>query len=178
MDIFNDVQLQQILEQKARNVLEKSSKEILKMFKDEYVQKYVYDSHGDNKEYSETLEFKESWVFTNIEKKANELVTTMFSNPALMSFNPTEYSTVGTHGSTFGNPNDVRPYLSEILDKNLSSSLYVSVFRSTRYWNKFLEDHIYGDGLRNIFNKHCLAEGLTPGGFSVSFSQSEVDNLI
>jgi hypothetical protein len=162
-------QLNLIMEQKVRTVLEKSSKEILQLFKEKYMT-YVYDQHGENAEYSNPngKEFENSWEWKTIEKKSNELITEMWSNPALMSHNANAFSWVGIHGSSFGSPDDVREFMPAILDKNMSSSLPVSVYRPTRFWNKFVEDYVRGDGLKKIIDKHCINEGLVPDRISLS----------
>lgn len=166
MDIISEQQLNQILEQKIRSVLKNASKEILEEFKQNYIIPYVYKNHGENKEYEPTMEFENSWEWTNIEKKAGELVSEMWSNPGKMNFNPTAYSDVGEHGSTFGKPNDVRMYMDEILNKDLSSSLHTSVYRPEQYWDEFLSQFVEGGKLQALINKHCLSEGLTPEIFS------------
>lgn len=166
MVINNPQQLQSAMERAVRRMLDSASKEILEEFKEEYIQKYVYDSHGKNKVYQNPngQEFKESWEWTGIQKLSDELVTTMWYNYSKMSTNPGAFGLVGIHGSNVeGWSPDERPYLAETLDKTgYSSSLWVSVKRPVAYWQKFIQDMFNAGKLQKILEKHARANGLVP----------------
>ena len=105
-----------MIENQARKAIEEATEEILDLFKEKYVQAMVYDSHEPNKDYynkskTPTGEFKEAWLWTDIKKSANRLITTFFYNPSLLSHDAPTF----LHGSTFGSPTDAREDLAAIL---------------------------------------------------------------
>jgi hypothetical protein len=149
------------MEQKAREALDGTSKEILETFQNEYIKKFVYDSHGGNVDYHNktrrpTYEFLNAWQFTEIRKQVDTLVTEMWYNPGRLEFDMNTFK----HGSLYSSPPDVRASLMEILDKaGYSSSLWLSVSRSTPYWQQFLEDAFSGGLLERILMKHFKDKG-------------------
>ena len=151
--ISNPEQLKKIMEQKLTLVLNNAAEEILEEFKD-YVQKYVYDNHGDNSVYDNPKgqEFKNNWEWTPIRKQALELSKTMFFNweelsnrPDYFKDDPYNGKVYGIHGSMVRDEDrDVRKYLPAILDKPLASSSGISVFRPQQYWKMFTQDMFNG----------------------------------
>lgn len=167
--ISSQSQLQKIMEQKLINVLNDSADEILEEFK-EYVQKYVYDNHGQNSVYKNPngQEFKENWEWTAIKKKAFELSKTMFfdwenlsNEPDYFSDSPYNGKVYGIHGSMVRERDrDVRKYLPEILNRRLSSRSPVSVFRPQQYWKVFISVMFNAGKISKIIEKHAKKHGL------------------
>lgn len=141
--------------------MEKIIDEVLKLFKKNYIIKYIYNGHKQNVIYHAgsgrpTYEFLDAWEFTQITKQLNILSATLFYNPKSMSFDQTTF----LHGSRYSRPNDVRNNLMDILNKSgYSSSLWLSVSRSVPYWDKFIVDMFSGGELTKIINKHFKDEG-------------------
>ena len=142
----------------AEEALRAISKDVLQIFQNEYLEKEVYGSHGENKQYIRTNQFFEAWEFSEIKKQLNSLSTELWYNPSNMSFNPDTY----THGSKYSSPPDVRDNLMRILDKaGYSSSLWLSVSRPVAYWQSFIQDMFSGGQLEKIVTKHFRAKGFT-----------------
>jgi hypothetical protein len=153
--IRNDATLRAEMEKAAREALEGATKEILEVFKKEYVLKYAYISNP--KKYERTMEFLNSWEWEDIKKAFKSLSTVMFYNPDLMhTFDPDRF----IHGSKYSSPPDVRDNLMDILNKKgFSSSLWLSVYRDTPYWDKFIQDMFKGGLLDRILTKHFSKVG-------------------
>jgi len=165
MDVLNQSQLQKIMEQKIRQLLEKSSEEIMDEFKT-YVQRFVYDNHGKNSVYrNDDNKFIDSWDWTDIKKKALELSTEMFLNWEKMDSHTSRFGKYGIHGSTVGGmwKPDARPYMDAILDKAISSDAAISVYRRQQYWKMFTKDMFQGGKLKKILDRNAKALGLTVG---------------
>lgn len=177
--IYNLGQIQREMEKIAELVIRDSTKEILEKFKEDYIQKYVYDSHEPNKVYHNPKgqEFKEAWEWEDIKKSATQISSTMFYNWKKMSniphyFMGGDYSgfgggiEIGIHGSNVGSwDSDERPYLAETLDKTgYSSSLWVSVDRAYAYWQEFINKFVNGGELKRVVDKNAKKHGLTLGG--------------
>ena len=164
MVIQNQANLSNVIEDQARKAIEEATEEILDLFKEEYVQKMVYDSHGSNTVYyngngKPTGEFKDAWLWTDISKSANKLITTFFYNPSLLSHDAPSF----LHGSTFGSPQDAREQLPDILNKTgRSSSLHISVSRPQAYFDEFIQDMFDNGDLEKILTKYFVKYGFTP----------------
>lgn len=162
------------MEKIAELVIRDSTKEILEKFKEDYIQKYVYDSHEPNKVYHNPKgqEFKEAWEWEDIKKSATQISSTMFYNWKKMSNLPAAFTngkddfTIGIHGSNVGSwDSDERPYLMETLDKTgYSSSLWVSVDRAYAYWQEFINKFVNGGELKRVVDKNAKKHGLSLGG--------------
>ena len=145
------------MEKLATEAVEEATKEILDIFKREYVLKYVYIDNP--REYERTNEFLNSFEWTTLRKISNVIVTEMFYNPDnLPTFNADKFQ----HGSRFSTPEDVRDNLMHILNKKgYSSSLWLSVYRDTPYWDEFIKDMFSGGELDKIITKHFVAKGFS-----------------
>jgi hypothetical protein len=150
-----------LVEQRAREAIEGASKEILEIFKKDYVQKMVYDSHGKNVRYyadtgRPTGEFKDAWEWTPIERNINSLVTELFYNPELMSFDASKF----LHGSKYGDPQDATGDLDVILNKaGRSSSLWLSVDRPVAYFDEFIREIFDSGEMKRILVNHFVENG-------------------
>jgi len=159
-DIRSEADLQTIMERAARNAINSATKEILSLFREEYIMKYVYQSHDPNKRYhadtrKPTYEFKNAWDWTGIEKRINMLVTELWYNSSNMDYSEKTMK----HGSKYSSPNDVTGNLADILNKRgLSSSLWLSVNREP-YWDIFIEKVFSGGELDRILSRHFAANG-------------------
>lgn len=167
--ITNITGIKEVLEQKARIIIKKTTDEVLERFKG-YIQEHVYDGHEPNEIYYNPRgqEFKEAWDWTPIKKEVDMLVTRMWYDWSEMSNIPDFFIkgknggiSVGIHGSKVGDwDSDERPYLAEVLNKTEpSSSLWISVGRKKAYWNEFIDDFIKGGELGRIIKKHAISEG-------------------
>jgi len=80
-----------------------------------------------------------------------------------MSFDSYAFEDVGIHGSYKYKdwPHDMRESMDVILNKRMSSSLFVSVYRPIPYWNSFINIYVTGGKIKDIIKKHALAQGLT-----------------
>ncbi len=163
------------MEKIAELVIMDSTKEILEKFKQDYIQKYVYDGHEPNKVYHNPKgqEFKEAWEWEDIKKSATQISSTMFYNWKKMSLNTHAFEGgefggigIGIHGSEVGGwDTDERPYLAETLNKTgYSSSLWVSVDRAYAYWQEFINKFVNGGELKRLVDKNAKKHGLTLGG--------------
>jgi len=175
--LYNIGQIQAEMEKIAELVIRETTKEVLEDFKEDYIQKYVYDDHEPNKVYSNPKgqEFKNAWEWEDIKKSANTISSTMFYNWKKMSniphyFTGSDYSgfgggvEIGIHGSNVGRwDSDERPYLAETLNKSgFSSGLWVSVERKEgQYWNRFISDYVQSGKLKRVIDKHAKKHGLT-----------------
>jgi hypothetical protein len=152
----------------AEKLIKDVSEELIILFKEDYIQKYVYDSHGDNEVYfnPKGQEFKESWEWEEIKRSATQVSRMMFHNPDKMSSIPDYFGFVGVHGSMVdGWDSDERSYLPEVLNKRgYSSKLWVSVSRPAGYWTMFLNHMIVNKKLNFIVAKHAIKYGLKLGG--------------
>lgn len=157
----------------AELVIRETTKEVLKDFKEDYIQKYVYDDHEPNKVYHNPKgqEFKNAWEWEDIKKSANTISSTMFYNWKKMSLNTHAFESgefggvgIGIHGSEVGGwDTDERSYLAETLNKSgFSSGLWVSVDRKEgQYWNRFISEYVQSGKLKRVIDKHAKANGLT-----------------
>lgn len=166
MDIRNEQEFVTMMEKLLREVLDGITKEVIDIFKEKYIRRYVYsspDSHGPNKMYhggtrKPTYEFEGAWSWTPIKKQLETLSTEMWFNPSKLTFDDSTFR----HGSIYSTPEDVRASLMDILNKEgYSSSLWLSVKRKEAYWNKFLEDMFSSGELGRIVSKHFLSKGFT-----------------
>lgn len=162
-NILNEKQLLKIMEEKATKALNNITEEVLELFKTEYIDKYVYNSHGPNKVYHDgssqpTGEFREAWQWADLKKATNSLVTYMWYNPGKLSFDVDSFK----HGSIYGTPEDARASLMDILNKQgYSSSLFLSVSRSVAYFDQFIIDLFDNGKLDQIIAKHFKKEGFS-----------------
>ena len=160
-------ELQGILDQIIEQVFDEVSDIILKTFKENYIQKMVYNSHGTNAFYVNDAgqEFKEAWIWTPIKRSATEITRTMFYNWSQMDRNPSEWGTIGIHGSLISPwDEDERPYLMDTLNKvGRSSHLNVSVYRPQAYWNEFINDYVTSGKLKILFDNTFAKYGIKSG---------------
>ena len=157
--IKNESELLSVMEEAAREALEAVTEEVLRLFKSAYIRKYVYGSHGKNIVYYDgsrkpTYEFEDAWVWTEIKKQLKSLVTTMWYDPSNMKFHMNTF----LHGSKYSTPPDVRDNLPAILEGK-QSSLWLSVYRPIKFYEKFIEDMFDKGELEKIIIKHFEANG-------------------
>jgi len=153
MDIKNQTQLQTELEKKATKALKAVTKEVLEIFKKDYIDKFAYIKSP--KQYQRTYEFRESWDFTEIKKNLTTLSTELWYDSSKMkTFDPERF----IHGSRYSSPNDVRETLPEILESK-QSSLWISVSRTIKFWDWFVRAMIQGGQLEKIMTKHFTSQG-------------------
>ena len=159
--ITNDSQLLKAMEDAARNALDGITNEVLGLFQEQYVRKYVYDSHGENAMYhagtkTATNEFLEAWQFDNIKKTLNTLSTELWYNPGKLHFDMDTF----LHGSLYSTPPDIRASMPQILEGK-QSSLWISVNRPVKFFEQFISDMFSGGQLEKIITKHFLNNGFT-----------------
>jgi len=165
IEIKNLLDIDAIMESRARETMDAASKEILKEFL-KYVVEYVYDydSHAE-----ESGSFAKSWEWSEIKKSSKSLVMEMFSDPMKMGapdpraeypYRHTTFMTVGWH-------DDARPFLAETFDGTKFKNWIGSGNRAGGYWTKFINEQLNSGGLKKIIDKHARANGLTPSGFGI-----------
>lgn len=138
----------------AEEALEEIAEEVLDLFKKEYISRYAYISNPQL--YERTMQFRESWKWTELKKFVKTLSKEMYYDPSGMTFNPEKFQ----HGSKYSTPPDVRDNLMDILNKKgYSSSLWLSVYRETPYWDRFIADMFQGGALDKIIDKHFRSKG-------------------
>ena len=157
--ITNDSQLLKAMEDAARNALDGITNEVLGLFQEQYVRKYVYDSHGENAMYhagtkSATGEFLESWQWSALTKTVNTLATELWYNPGKLHFDMDTF----LHGSKYSSPPDSRASLPYILEGK-QSSLWISVNRPVKFFEQFISDLFDGGNLEKIVTRHFQAQG-------------------
>ncbi len=141
------------MEQATQKALEAITKEVLKLFKEEYIDKIAYIKNPQ--QYERTGEFREAWDFTEIKKQIMTLSTELWYDPSkLKTFNVEKYQ----HGSIYSTPNDVRETLPAILEGK-QSSLWLSVSRTIKFWDWFVNAMISGGQLEKIITKHFINNG-------------------
>lgn len=163
MNLKSEKDILREMERLVRQAVDDITKEVLDLFKRQYVRRYVYDSHGANKKYhagsrKPTYQFEKAWEWTELRKQVNILATEMWFNWETLNYNESTF----LHGSKYSSPNDVRENLMDILNKKgYSSSLWLSVSRDVPYWDKFIEDMFARRQLEKIVEKHFVAKGFS-----------------
>jgi hypothetical protein len=151
--IKNDVELLKMLEEQLGQALEEAATEILDLFLEKYIDKYAYIKNPQM--YIRTMEFRDSWEFSDLFKTAHGVAKELFYNDANMkTFNPKLFQ----HGSKYSSPNDVRKTLPSILEGK-QSNLWISVNRNVKFFEKFLDDMISKGKLDKILNKYLKKRG-------------------
>jgi len=157
-EITSPAQLQETLKNIVIEVIEAVSKDLLEIFKEDYIQKEVYDGHKPNVKYNPTGEFYDAWEFTDVEVALKEVTTELWYNWMSMGYDPDTY----THSSASSNwPNDTREHLADWLNRTVSSSHWFSVKRNERYWNKFIREQVTENRIDKLFKKHFALRGIS-----------------
>ena len=160
IDIENPIQLDALLRRVAREVVEAVSKDLLEIFINDYVVKYVYEGHKPNSFYDPTGEFEHAWEFTEVKELFSEVTTELWYNWMNMAtFNDTSQY---THTSASKNwPSDTRENLADWLNRKVSSSHRFSVLRNERYWELFIQEQVRQDRIGKLFKQHFASRGIT-----------------
>ena len=167
--ISSVAELEKVIEDAARRTMEDSAKEILKLFKEKYVEKFAY-VNGKPVKYPRAFEFRDAWIWGDIEKHATVLSMEMFNDWARMSKpsprgkSPFRHTTF-TSSST-GWPDDSRPQMASYLN-NLNTSVWLTGNRAGGYWTKFIQSELDSGGLKRIIDKHARKYGFNPSGMSI-----------
>ena len=153
MDIKNQTQLQTELEKKVGQILEKIANEVLDIFKEKYIWKYAYIKNP--KMYDRTNEFASAWNFTKLKKTAMTLSKELWYDPSyIKTFDIDKFQ----HGSKYSTPNFAGANLPAVLE-GTRSSLWLSVTREEKFFQKFLEDMLDGGQLEKIITRHFVSGG-------------------
>ena len=161
MEIRTEDELKSLLEKAAGEALEKTSKRVIKILKEDYIMKYVYDK--DPVKYRRTWDFLDAWDFTPLEKDIKKISTELWFNPGRIihvNIDKDFYQ----HGSIYSRPEIVMASIMEILDKKgRTSSLWLSnnTNRKEAYWKKFIKDMFSGGMLSKILEEEFLAVGFS-----------------
>ena len=136
------------------NALEDITDEVLEVFLEDYIWKFAYID--DPQKYQRTNQFADAWEFTDLKRHAYTVSKELFYNEAkLTTFNPRKFQ----HGSKYSSPPDVRNNLPAILEGK-RSSLWISVERKVKFWERFIDDMISKGELTKIIDKHFRKIGL------------------
>ncbi len=142
-----------IMKSKTKAAIEGATEEILQIFKESYLKEFAYVDTP--KQYERTYEFLNAWEFSEILERTTTLVTQLAYHPEKMStFNPHKFQ----HGSKYSKPNDIREILPAILEGK-QSSLWISVSRPVKFWDRFISDMVKGGKLDTILSKHFKQNG-------------------
>lgn len=137
-------------------ILDAITERVIRIFKNEYILKYVYIPNP--KMYERTMNFLDAWEWTPTKKQGARIIREMFYNPDVVKANIPKYQ----HGSIYSTPEDVSHLLMEILDKRgRSSSLWLSngVNRKEAYFKKFIADMLSGGELSKIMDEEFIKRG-------------------
>lgn len=161
------------MREKLERVLNGASEEILKEFRT-YIVEFVYENHKKPTVYKNPngREFLENWEWTALKKSVLEMSKEMFFNCEKVSNEPDFFGFYGIHGSMDKNfdGRDTPQYLPEILNRKMSSSSPISVYRPQQYWNMFIKDMFTGGKLKKIIDKHAKRHGLEPSSIGAKHS--------
>ena len=142
-----------MLEKKVGEILEKIAKDVLEIFKEKYIWKYAYIKSP--KMYDRTNEFSDAWNFTKLKKTATKLSKELWYDPSyIKTFDIDKFQ----HGSKYSTPNFVGSNLPAILESK-QSSLWLSVSREEKFFQKFLKDMLDGGQLEKIITRHFVSGG-------------------
>ena len=165
--ISSVAELEKVIEEAARRTMEGASKDILTLFKKNYVTEYAYVK-GAPVKYPQTFDFRESWIWSDIEKHASTLSIEMFSDWTKMKPPSSRGKTPFRH-TTFEKSrwvDDARPFMDAILN-DLPNS-WLTGDRIGGYWTKFVEKELNAGKLKKIIDRHARRNGLNPVGMSIS----------
>ena len=156
--ISNDGELNDIMENAARSLMQDISEEILAIFTDEYVRKYAY-VYGPTKYHNpKGQEFLNAWEWTEIQRMADTLVTTMFNNPEKMTVGVRDGRYI--HSSYTGSwPEDTREMLPEYLDGMPISKIIHPGDRAGGYWTRFMKSFYNTSKMKRLIRKHAKKYG-------------------
>ena len=156
-DIRNERQLRKILEEQTAGAINDTADEVLDLFLKDYIEKFAYIDNP--KMYDRTMEFKNSWEFSDLKKSAMSISRELWFNDSKMTtFDTSKF----IHGSIYSTPRDVRSNLPSILEGK-RSKLWISVERRVKFWEKFISDMFSGGKLEQILNKHFSKRGFVKG---------------
>ena len=114
---------------------------------------------NEERMYDRTMEFKNSWEFSDLKKSAMSISRELWFNDSKMTtFDTSKF----IHGSIYSTPRDVRSNLPSILEGK-RSKLWISVERRVKFWEKFISDMFSGGKLEQILNKHFSKRGFVKG---------------
>lgn len=168
--ISNENELIKVMKEAVRKALDGVTKDVLQIFREEYIMKMVYEEHIPNSRYynnsrTPTYEFKDAWDWSAIREDVKELSTQLWYDGSTLSFDEIGddwRNDTYLHGSRYSTPPDVRMHLMDILNKKgRSSSLWLSstAVRKRAYWTEFIKDMITRGELEKIVTKHFVANG-------------------
>jgi len=105
--------------------------------------------------YDRTNEFSDAWNFTKLKKTATKLSKELWYDPSyIKTFDIDKFQ----HGSKYSTPNFVGSNLPAILESK-QSSLWLSVSREEKFFQKFLKDMLDGGQLEKIITRHFVSGG-------------------
>ena len=157
-------ELEKAIELAARKTMEEASKDILHIFKEDYIEKMVYKV--DPKVYYNPRghEFKNAWQWTDIRSVANTLEMVMMGEYGGMSMDEEKY----IHASYSPWGLDSRFFLEKVLNKDgRSSSNPMSRTDGEAYWDNFIKDMLGSGKLKKIIDKHAMRNGFNPSGMGI-----------
>ncbi|MCK5342478.1 MAG: hypothetical protein KAR20_03690 [Candidatus Heimdallarchaeota archaeon] len=162
--VTNPTELSRLIESAARRVMESAAKEILSVFKNQYVRKYAYVQGPTQYHNPNGQEFLEAWEWDEIKKVSGMLSMTMFNN--WMKMTPGSRAAGDFVHSSYSKsyPDDTREYLAQWLDELKSP---ISGHRTGKYWVKFISEMLESGKLKRIIDKHARANGFEPSAMGI-----------
>jgi hypothetical protein len=155
MDITNQQDLQKLMLTLAEEALDLTTEEVIRLFRNNYLKLYAYIANPQM--YERTYEFYKAWQWSEVKKDVKSLATELYYNSDdVKTFDAERF----IHGSKYSKPENVSDTLPEILEGK-KSSLWLSVYRPIKFWEKFLEDMLDSGQLEKILYKHFSTKGFT-----------------
>jgi len=116
--------------------------------------------------YPRTFDFRDSWVWSDIEKQSDTLTMKMFNDwekmsaPSSRGTPPFRHTTFTSSGTIWAD--DSRPYLAATLDREpiAPGAAWLTGDRIGGYWTKFISEVYKSGEVKKIIDKHAKAHGL------------------
>lgn len=179
LEVTTNVQLKSLMVKIVTDVINEVSDQVLKDFKTDYIDKYVY-GWGVPTVYDRTYEFRDqAWEWDKMKQSVNEVTRKLYFDGSKMDTNqPGLYRAekglmIGKHGSLIsGWDSDAREHMAGILDQAGPTSTltrfgdpfeFVSPRRAESYWQMFIIEYVNGNKLKSLLDKTFAKYGIKSG---------------
>jgi predicted Holliday junction resolvase-like endonuclease len=154
MEIKNEQDLKRVMEKLAGEAIKKATARILQKLK-EQIQKDVYTE--PNLWYERTGDFERAWLWSDVEKKVNSLVTELSYDPRNMRYIPKDWIHGNPGRSAVDNLADILNLAFNNYKDGYTSNLmfgnkHFSHFRRP-YWENFIKNMFSNGELEKILSE-------------------------
>jgi len=166
--IHNIGEIEAIMENLAREIIEIVAEQVLKDFQNDYIAKVMKPQpnfYRANRNRSPS--FISSWEWTKLKKDATSISKTMFYNYEKTKSSPhyfdrlnPPYKGFGIHGSEHPSSNDVREFMPDIMNQEHVSDAPVTFDRPFAYWTQFIIQYVEGGKLKQLVDRTAKSKGL------------------